>query len=320
MTVLVTGATGFIGNALVQKLLLQKTKLRVFIRDENRIAPDVQKIIGDITDLKSCKKACDGIDIVFHCAGVLGGWKKPDTLLWDVNVQGTKNMLEAARESGVKRFIHVSSCGVFGPLNEEEIADEEYPYNPTNIYEKTKIDGEKLVLGYAKKFEVTIVRPEFVYGPGDLHLLPLFKAVYERRFVFFNGGRSTLHPTYIDDAIEGIILASTNPKAVGNNFNITGQKPVSVKEFVGAMSDALEVRSPTLSIPTPIPEVTGIFFDHTIGLFAKPPLSMVQVRYLTENRAFSYEKAKKCLGYKPKTTLETGMRKTVGWYRKKLLI
>lgn len=320
MKILVTGATGFIGNALVQKLLKQKNKIRVLVRDQKFKTNSVEIILGDVTNPESCGRACEGIDIVFHCAGVLGGWGIANQKFWDVNVSGTKNMLDAASQTGVKRFVHVSSCGIFGPLKDGEVADETNSYNPTNIYEKTKIEGEKLVLLYAKKLPVTIVRPEFVYGPGDRHLLPLFKTINEKRFVLFNNGKSTVHPTYIDDAVNAMLLAASNPKAGGHGFNIAGPKQVSVKEFISTMSGALGVTSPSLSIPTPIPEITGIFFDHTIGLFTKPPLTLSQVRYLTENRAFSFEKAKKILGYRPKTTLKEGMRKTVKWYREQKLI
>lgn len=315
MNILVTGATGFIGNALVQKLLKQKNMIRVLVRDPRVRIGSAEIFVGDVTNLESCKKACEGMEIVFHCAGVLGGWGTTDQKLWDVNVQGTRNMLEAAFQARVKKFVHISSCGIFGPLKKNKIADEKSEYNPTNTYEETKIEGERSVLSYVKKLPVIIIRPEFVYGPGDRHLLPLFKAVKEKRFVFFNDGKSTVHPTYIDDVVTGIVFAIKSKEGIGEAFNIAGSRTVTVKEFITEMACALGVAPSKISIPSPIPELVGTCLDCTWGLFSNPPLTLSQVRYLTENRASDWTKAKKILGYEPKTDLRTGMKNTVGWYR-----
>ncbi|MFH1785018.1 MAG: NAD(P)-dependent oxidoreductase [Candidatus Micrarchaeota archaeon] len=320
MRLLITGATGFIGNALVRELINKRYKVRIFTRTSRFKIDSIDAIVGDITDLDSCKKACEGIDVVIHCAGVLGGWGIANQKFWDVNVNGTENMLKAASEAKVKKFIHISSCGVFGPMEDEQIANENCPYNPTNIYEKTKIEGEKIVLKYAKKIPIIIIRPDFVYGPGDLHLLKLFKTVKERRFVFFNDGKSKLHPTYINDLVVSILSATKSKKAVGETFNIAGPRPVTVKEFITTMAKALGVGPPTLSIPSPIPEIAGFVLDNSWGLVAKPPLTLSQVKYLTKNRTTNWEKAKKILRYKPKTDVVTGMRNTVKWYRENNLL
>jgi len=283
-------------------------------QDQKPNNPEIS--VGDVTNLKSCEEACTNIETIYHCAGVLGGWGIANQKFWDVNVNGTKNMLEGAVRAGVKRFVHMSSCGVFGPLKTGEVADETHPYNPINIYEKTKTEGEKLVLSYADKIDITIVRPEFVYGPGDLHLLSFFQAVKSKKFVFFNGGKSTIHPTYIDDVVDGVILAARSKNAVGESFNIAGPKPVTVVEFVNEMANVLGTHPPTISIPSPIPELAGILLDNSWGLVAKPPLSFSQVRYLTENRAFRYDKASKLLRYRPKVDINTGLEKTTKWYKK----
>ncbi len=320
MKILVTGASGFIGGALAKKLIEQKTEVRIFVRDSNFDIAGAEKVIGDVTDLDSCMNATEGVDIVVHCAGILGGWGNSDKLLWDANVTGTKNMLDAAKAAKVKKLIYISSCGVFGPLKDGEIADEAHVYNPINTYEKTKIEGEKLVLRYAKDFSTTIIRPEFVYGPGDLHLIALFRAVKEKRFVFFEGGKSMLHPTYINDVIDGIVLAIFNPLANGESFNIAGPRQVTVHEFIAAISEACGTTSLSFSIPIPMAKIAGVFLDLTWGCFAKPPLSSSQVGYLTQNRAFSYEKAKKNLDYMPKIQLKDGIKKTVKWYSNQKLI
>jgi len=320
MRILVTGATGFIGGALVGRLLSKGATVRILVREPDSathlIENGVEVVQGDVTDPGSCGNAMKDIDLVFHCAGVLGGWGKPESLFWNVNFEGTKNMLEAARKADVNRFVHISSCGIFGPLEDGEAADDNHAYNPKNIYEKTKAEAEKLALRYAKEgLNTVILRPEFVYGPGDLHLLPLFRTIRTGKFVFFGGGRSVLHPTYVDDVLDAMMATSSEPEAVGQAFNIAGEKTVTVKEFISEMAKAMGCGIPSMDMPVIVAKAAGILLENTWGLIAKPPLTVSQVGYLSENRAFRIEKAKRMLGSAPRICLEEGMKRTVEWYR-----
>jgi nucleoside-diphosphate-sugar epimerase len=319
--ILVTGATGFIGGALAKRLLNDGEAVRLLVRSADRSKhledAGAEIIIGDMTDPASCQSACKGAKAVFHCAGMLGGWGIPEALMRRVNVDGTRNLLQAA--AGAQAFIHTSSCGILGPLKAGEAANESRPHNPINIYERTKSEAEGLALSYSKRMRVVVVRPEFVYGPGDLHLLPLFRTVKAGRFLFFDGGRSTLHPTYIDDAVEGMLLA-WKKGSPGHAFNIAGERPVSVKEFITSMASAMGKRQNGLSMPAPLARLAGRVLDHTWGVFAKPPLTEAQVRYLSESRAFDTRKARKVLGYEPKVSLDEGMRRTAAWYISRKLL
>jgi len=230
-------------------------------------------------------------------------------------------MLEAAQKAKVKRFIHFSTCGVFGPLKKGETPADERAYNPTNIYEKTKAEAEKLSLDFAKNgLPLVVVRPEFVYGPGDMHLLPFFRSVKGRRFLFFDGGNALVHPTYIDDLIDGAMLASKNEKALGKAFNLAGEKPIPINEFVDAMSDAMGVPRIGMSVPAIAASTAATVLDCTIGLVMQPPLTRAQVEFLSKNHASSIKSSREVLGYSPKIGIEEGVRKTVGWYKEKNLI
>ncbi len=324
MKVLVTGATGFIGSALTKRLLAKGAKVRVLIREprkarqlENTGAEIFQ---GNITNRPDCIKACEGIGQVFHCAAILGGWGKSRSLLWEVNVQGTENMLEAARKEGIKQFIHVSTCGILGPCKRGQYLDEEASYEPINTYMRTKIEAEKLAADYSKKgLPVTIARPEFVYGPGDTHMLPLFRIVHQKRFVFFGDGLNMLHPTYIDDVVDGLLLASKQ-EAKGEKFNMAGERPVTMREFIGEMAQALDVPEPKISIPVALAKLTGWTLEYSWGLFAKPPMTSSAVITLSRNLAVSIEKARDRLGYNPKIGIREGIRRTVRWYRENRLL
>ncbi|GAH14262.1 unnamed protein product, partial [marine sediment metagenome] len=147
-------------------------------------------------------------------------------------------------------FVHCSSAGVLGAIKNPP-ADESYPYNPSNIYEKTKAEAEKLVLKYHHEqgLPVIIIRPEFVYGPGDMHVLGLFKAIQKKRFFIIGDGNSTLHPTYIDDLIHGLILCMDKQRAIGEIYIIAGERFVTVKELADIIAEELNVSLSKIHIP-----------------------------------------------------------------------
>lgn len=325
MTILITGATGFIGGALARRLLSEGAPVRILARDPGRaalLAKDGAEIIrGDVTDIASCNKAAIGADAVIHSAGVLGGWGKPESLFWKVNYEGTKNMLEAASGANVKRFVHVSSCGVFGPLNGGETPADERPYNPSNTYEKTKAEAEKIALEFSRNgLPLVVVRPEFVYGPGDLHLLGLFRAIKRGRFLFFNDGAAMVHPTYIDDLVDGILLALKSDKSIGRGFNIAGEKRIMIKDFADSISIAMSVPPTRFSIPSRAASIIATILENTAGRITEPPLTKAQVEFLTKDHGSSIMESKKVLGYQPKIGIDEGIRRTVDWYRSQDLL
>jgi len=324
MKVLVTGASGFIGGALTKRLLSKGVSVRALVRDPDPASwlkdTGAEIFKGDVTYPASCNMACQDIDVVYHCAGVLGGWGKPESIFWKMNYEGTKNMLEAAKKEDVKKFVHVSSCGVFGPMQKNQ-SQNSIIYNPTNIYEKTKAEAEKLVFEFNKQgLPVVVVRPEFVYGPGDLHLLPFFRAVKNGRFFFFDGGTSLLHPTYIDDVIDGGLLAAENQNVIGKGFNLAGKKPISVEELVSSMCTAMEVQKPRISVPTWAAYAAATLLEYSWGLLSKPPLTRSQVEFLSQSRYSDSLEAEEAIGYSPKTNLQNGISKTVAWYKKNKLL
>lgn len=322
MRALVAGGTGFIGRNIVNHLLSRRIKTKVLIRKESDISHlqdnGVELNVGNILEIDSFREFIKGVEIVFSAFGILGQWGVPDQTYWDVNTRGVKNLLEACLGSDVRQFIHVSSAGVLGPLPDGIIADESFPYNPSNIYEKTKCEAEKEILYYAESHRIpfTIIRPEFVYGPGDFHVLGLFKAINDRRFILFGNGKSLLHPTYIDDLIQGISLCIDNKNSIGKTYLITGDIPISVEALAMVISEELDVRLPKLKAPLFFASI----FAKTLETIAKlagfnPLLTTSRVKFFTENRAFSCKKAKEELGFVPRIDLREGVRRTINWYR-----
>ena len=323
---LVIGGTGFIGSRIVDDLLAKGFSVRVTVRKKRPAAfEDAQKcgpvefVYGDVLDPDSIRECVKGVDLVFACFGLLGKWGIPDRAYRQTNVQGVINVLEATPEGGIGQFIHLSSAGVLGPLAGGVVADESFPLRPSNIYETTKSEAEEEVHRCAVRRAIpfTIIRPEFVYGPGDMHVLGLFKAIARKRFLLIGSGASLLHPTYIDDLVGGIALCTGNEKALGQTFLITGKEPVSVKNLALAIADELEVALPNVRIPIHVARLMAAFFEAAARLNAcsDPILTRARVKFFTENRAFTAEKARRQLGYLPQVDFREGVRRTVCWYR-----
>ena len=321
MKALVTGGTGFIGSHIVENLLSRNMNVKVLVRNSSNTSRlknrEIEFVYGDVMDSASLKKCMKDIDLVFSAFGILGQWGIPEQTYWDVNTKGVKNLLESCFNSKIKQFIHISSAGVLGPLKDGTVADESFPFNPSNIYERSKCEAEKEIISYGKKgIPFTIIRPEFVYGPGDTHVLGLFKAIKAGRFVFLGNGERLLHPTYIDDLIQGINFCTDNKNAFGKIFLITGEKPITVRELANIIADELGVHLSKIKIP--------LFFAHTIAKVMEaaakaagfePMLTTSRVKFFTENRSFSYQKARNEIGYVPAVDFREGVRRTIEWYR-----
>jgi nucleoside-diphosphate-sugar epimerase len=229
-------------------------------------------------------------------------------------------VLNAAVTAGVRRILYVSSPGVLGPIDGPE-ADETAPPAPSNAYERSKAAAEQLVCGMAAEgLPVIIARPEFLYGPGDTHVLGLFRAVQRGLFFYVGSGQNTCHPTYVDDAVAGL-MACLEQGRPGQIYHLAGPRPVTFRELAESIAAALQVRPPRLRLPRP-PAWWGAavmeFAGKVTGL--TPPLSRAGVAFFSENRRFSWQKAHRELGYTPQVDLPEGVARTVAWYREKGMV
>jgi len=321
MMALVAGGTGFIGRHLVRELVSHGIRVRVLARQNPPVVPlgrEVEIVEGDILEARSLVAAVKDADLVVSAFGLLGRWRVPESEYGKVNREGVENLLESCRSAGVRQFIHISSAGVLGPLPKGVVADESFPCNPSNAYERSKCEAEEDIIAFGAKHGLpyTILRPEFVYGPGDTHVLGLFRAIRNKRFVILGDGTSLLHPTYIDDLIRGIRLCVNNPAAVGRIYLITGEKPLSVNELAATIARELGTDVPGVKIPLPVARAAAFVLEligKTLG--SEPVLTRSRVRFFTQNRSFSFERARAELGYAPQIGFREGVRRTIGWYR-----
>ena len=323
MNILITGATGFIGSHLTKALLKADLNVKVsaLVRGLSDITTlqslgNINYLYGDLQDRDSLKESIKDIDIVFHIAGILGKHGVPDADYYAINTEGTRDLLEACVENGqIKQFIYLSSAGVLGPNVEN--ADEAYPFNPSNIYEITKAEAEKIASYYYNKMKVpvTVLRPEFLYGPGDMHLLGLFKAIKKRMFFLIDGGQSFLHPTYIEDIIQALLTCCGNTATIGETYLIAGERSITVKEFTGLIAKYLGAKRINRSLSAKTAALIARVLEFSLPILnIDPPLTLSRVKFFAESRSYDTSKAKKSLGLKP-FMLEEGIKRTIEWYK-----
>jgi nucleoside-diphosphate-sugar epimerase len=234
-------------------------------------------------------------------------------------VEGTRILLEACHgQSELKRIVHCSTTGVHGVTGKTPAA-EDAPFAPTNPYEATKLEGELLALKAYKEqgLPVSVVRPGLVYGPGDLHLLGFFSSIKKGLFRVIDGGRALLHPVYIDDMTAAFLLSAERPEAIGRSYNIAGERSVTIKQLSMAIAHSMGKELPGGSIPLGLANTASDIFALVPGFQGeRAPLTRSRVKFLTNSRVYSIDRARKELGYAPAVELDEGMRQTAAWYHK----
>jgi nucleoside-diphosphate-sugar epimerase len=242
--------------------------------------------------------------------------------MWETNVEGTRNMLDAALRAGVGRFVHCSTVGVHGDIKNPP-ANEEAPYGPGDNYQESKAEGERVVLSYMAEGRLPIVvfRPGGIYGPRDLRFLKLFKAIKTKRFIMLGSGEVLYQLIYIDDLIDGILLCGTKHNAVGNIYILTGKEPATLNQLVRVIAEVVGVTPNRLRFPVTPVYVAGLACELICKPFGiNPPLYRRRVDFFRKTRSFDISKARRDLGFEPKTDLRTGITLTATWYRAEGLI
>ncbi len=322
--VLITGATGFIGGNLVKGNLAKGNKVRAMALPgdpgaASLKAKGVEIVEGDVRDYNSIRKAMEGIEIVFHCAAVVTDWA-PKSLFEQVTVGGAENMCRAACDVGVSRFVDMSTCDVFGII-EDKIMDESFPLKPWDEpYPDYKIKSEEIMWRYHKEkgLPVTMVYPCWVFGEGDQTFVPLLADSIIKKELIFWRKDALVWPTYIDNLVDLLLLISEDPRAVGNGYLVHDGEFTTLQEFCAEIARALGVPPITTHIPYGLAYAASWVMEliwRALGIKTRPLLTTYTVKNLGSRFRFSIEKAEKQLGWKPKISYKEGMATTMKWLK-----
>ena len=274
---------------------------------------------GDLRDPESLRSAVSGCESILHVAAVYREARLPDAVYRDVNVEGTRRLAEAALAEGGIPFLYCSTCGVHGEVKDPP-ADETAPYHPGDIYQETKVEAEKIVLRLHREhgLPAVILRPVGIYGPGDRRFLKLFRGVARERFPMIGSGKVLYHLTYVDDVARGFLRALECPRAYGEAFILAGARFTTVAELVELIARETGAQAPRFHFPA-APVYAAALLCETLcrPLGVEPPLHRRRLDFFLKDRAFRIDKARRLLGWEPEVDLETGIRETLAWYRKK---
>lgn len=323
MTVLVTGATGFIGGHVVDALKRRGVTPRVLARRGEPVdrlaALGVEIVRGDLGDDASLAAAVEGVDRVLHCAARTGPWG-PVEEYRTANVRGLAALLDAALAAGVRRFVHLSSAIVVG--TGPGAVDEDAPLRPEpNPYSATKIEGERLLQRAIRErgAPVTILRPGLLYGPRDAGSFGRFAELVERgRMVLLGSGDNRIPLVYAEDVAEAVLLASESPRASGRTYFIVNDEPVTQGAYLRELAAALGVAASFRRVPYRLARALAAgaeWATRAAGRSGPPPLTRFGIRLMGGDARISIRRAREELGFSPRVGLREGIRRGVAWYR-----
>ncbi|MGD1854531.1 MAG: NAD-dependent epimerase/dehydratase family protein [Leptolyngbyaceae cyanobacterium] len=328
MKILVTGGTGFTGSHLTRRLLQKghdvvvlDNKPGLFHDELKEMGADIH--IGSVADREIVDKVTYGCTIVHHLAAAFRKINLPQKVYWDVNVEGTRYLLEAALKYGVEKFVYCSTCGVHGNVKTVP-AGEDTLINPADYYQYTKWEGEQIIPEFVEQgLNVVTLRPAAIYGPGDPERFSIiFKRSKNGRFLMFGDGNTFYHPLYIENLVDAFELAAASDKGRGEAYLIADKHYYSLNDLVTAVGKAMGIDVNIIHLPFlplwTVALLTEIAYKPLIGI--DPPLFRRRVDWFRQNRAFDISKAEREIGYQPRIGLDEGLARTAKWYREQNII
>jgi nucleoside-diphosphate-sugar epimerase len=322
MKIFVTGATGFTGAHLVERLLERGHQVVGLDNQEGLVfnqlrARGADLHVGSVTDAALVNRLVQGCQRIYHLAAAFRKVNLGKAAYWDVNVNGTRNVCEAALKHGVERVEYCSTCGVHGNIARPP-GGEDAPIKPADYYQYTKWEGERVCHEYLQQgLWISIVRPAAIYGPGDPErFLMIFRRAAKGRVVMLGNGSTLYHPAYIDNLVDGMELALEQDNARGQAYLLADEHAVPIKTLVQGAGRALGVEVEFVHLPFWPVYLAALACEIVFKpLPAEPPLFRRRVDWFRQNRAFDITKARRELGYNPRVDLATGLARTAEWYR-----
>jgi nucleoside-diphosphate-sugar epimerase len=327
MKILVTGGTGFTGKALVRRLIDMGHQVVALDYKEGLKTREIRDwgaevVLGSVTDMDVVRRAMKGVEVVHHVAAAFREMNVPESYYYDVNVNGTRNVFQAALDEGVRKVVSCSTCGVHGNVDHPP-AGEDAPIQPADYYQRTKWEAEPVALEFFQRgVNTTILRPAAIYGPGDPErFFLIFKRVASGTFPMFGNGKTLYHPLYIDNLVDAFVLAMEDGRGDGEAYLIADEQYLEIEDLVRRVGRSLgiDVRIPHYPV-WPVVAVGHVVEKACKPFGIAPPIFPRRVDWYRQNRAFRIDKAKRDLGYQPGVGIDEGLRRTADWYRQEGLL
>jgi nucleoside-diphosphate-sugar epimerase len=317
----VTGATGFVGGHLCRELLEAGYEVVALHRVGSDLSGldglDVTLAEGDVLDRQSLLGAFRSSATVFHIAALFREARHGDDRYWAVNVEGTRNVLDAAIDAGVGKVVHCSTVGVHSHIPHPP-ADETEDYRPADTYQRTKCEGEKLALEYFRGGAISgcVIRPAMIWGPGDTRTRKLFQGIQRRRMPIIGTGDTLLHWVDVRDLSRAFRLAAERADNDGEVYIVAGEAPVRLEDLFTLIAERLGVSVLPLKIPARPVQLLGDVVEFACRPFGiEPPIYRRRVDFFTKTRAFDASKARERLEYRPAQTIRGEVDDIIRSYR-----
>lgn len=324
MRIFITGGSGFIGSRLAPLAVQSGHQVTVVTAVNNSVEQarcdalakaGINIVVAPLEDSAALARELRDHDVVIHLAAAQHEAQAPESHFHNVNVEGTRRLLDLAAKAGVRRFVHGSTIGVYGSAAAGSL-DEQSPLAPDNPYGRTKAAAEKVVREFeSAAMEWCIVRISETYGPGDMRLLKLFRGIQKGRYLTVGPGENLHQLIYVDDLSRGLLAACSAPGAHGQTAVLAGSEVVTTNAMVEAISVALGSQRRVLHAPMwPFVLAAHVFEATFSPLGLKPPLHRRRLDFFRKSFSFSTAKAQAALGFKAEIGFQEGARRTAEWY------
>ena len=322
---LVTGATGFVGGHVTERLVRDGHRVRCLVRASSDTslleALGVELAVGDMTSARSLAHAADGCRHVLHCAALVSDWATREEIE-RVNVAGTRNLVAAAVAAGAERLVHVSTTDVYGHPGAADVDETYVAARFANWYAETKRAAEGEV-ARARDIDTVVLRPATVYGPRSTEVIgEIARALRSGNMVLIDRGRAIAGLCYVENLVDAAMLALDHAAAPGQAFNVTDGLPVTWRRLADDLADGLGSPRARWSLPYGLANAIGFSLEHgyrllrvATGLRTRPLLSRQAVQVMGVDQSFSNRRARELLGWEPRVGYAAGLEATLAWLR-----